>query len=151
MNNLQKYVDAKRAKIEEVLNYINDKLNELEDQKADLAKFQELDDDRRLIEYTIYDNELKSATHKLEELEEDRRKVTRKNEQIEEHHFKLETKLKDYENQLRDAKQTIELHDKEKKELLDERNELMKQRARLELLIDELQDSQISDEEYKVD
>jgi structural maintenance of chromosome 3 (chondroitin sulfate proteoglycan 6) len=63
----------------------------------------------------------------------------------------LETKLKDYENQLRDAKQTIELHDKEKKELLDERNELMKQRARLELLIDELQDSQISDEEYKVD
>ncbi|KAG0746639.1 hypothetical protein G6F57_008240 [Rhizopus arrhizus] len=150
-NKLMQETNAKRAKIEEVLNYINDKLNELEDQKADLAKFQELDDDRRLIEYTIYDNELKSATHKLEELEEDRRKVTRKNEQIEEHHFKLETKLKDYENQLRDAKQTIELHDKEKKELLDERNELMKQRARLELLIDELQDSQISDEEYKAD
>ncbi|EIE87664.1 hypothetical protein RO3G_12375 [Rhizopus delemar RA 99-880] len=150
-NKLMQETNAKRAKIEEVLNYINDKLNELEDQKADLAKFQELDDDRRLIEYTIYDNELKSATHKLEELEEDRRKVTRKNEQIEEHHFKLETKLRDYENQLRDAKQTIELHDKEKKELLDERNELMKQRARLELLIDELQDSQISDEEYKAD
>lgn len=126
-------------------------MNELEAEKVELSEYQELDNDRRSIEYTIYAREQSSASHKLEDLEEDRRRVTRKNEQIEEHHFKLESKLKEEEDRLRDAKQTIQLHDQEKKGLLDERNELMKVRARLELLISDLQDSQISDEEYKAD
>ncbi|KAI9276287.1 RecF/RecN/SMC [Sporodiniella umbellata] len=141
--------DAKRSKIEEVLKYIEERLNELEAEKVELSEYQELDNDRRSIEYTIYAREQSSASHKLEELEEDRRRVTRKNEQIEEHHYKLESKLKEEQDRLRDAKQTVQLHDQEKKGLLDERNELMKVRARLELLISELQDSQISDEEYK--
>lgn len=143
-------LDAKRAKIEEVLKYIEERLSELEAEKAELSEYQELDNSRRSIEYTIYAREQTSASHRLEELEEERRRAIRKNEEIEEHHYKGEQKLKELEDQLRDARQTIQLHDQEKKDLLEERNELMKVRARLELLINDLQDSQISDEEYKV-
>ncbi|KAG1213842.1 hypothetical protein G6F69_002459 [Rhizopus microsporus] len=150
-NKLMQETNAKRAKIEEVLKYIEERLSELEAEKAELSEYQELDNSRRSIEYTIYAREQTSASHRLEELEEERRRAIRKNEEIEGHHYKGEQKLKELEDQLRDARQTIQLHDQEKKDLLEERNELMKVRARLELLINDLQDSQISDEEYKAD
>ena len=65
--------DAKRSKIDELLEYIETRLSELEEEKEELKEFQEKDKDRRCLEYALYQRELEEVTEALEEIEEERR------------------------------------------------------------------------------
>jgi structural maintenance of chromosome 3 (chondroitin sulfate proteoglycan 6) len=143
-------IESKRAKIEEVLTYIEERLQELEFEKAELSAFQDLDKDRRSIEYTIYAREQQSANKKLDELEDDRRKHIQQSEGLRDSYLKNEETVQQHKTKLRDVQQTVQLHEAEKKDLQDEREHLMKTRAQLELLVKDLEDSQMSEEEYKV-
>ena len=67
------YIDAKRSKITDVLEYIEERLSELEKEKEELSQFQVLDRQRRSLEYTIYMREQMETNEKLNELEENRR------------------------------------------------------------------------------
>ena len=64
--------DAKRGKINELLDYIESRLAELEEEKEELKEFQEKDKERRCMEYALYQRELDVA-EALVEIEEDRR------------------------------------------------------------------------------
>ncbi|KAI9319337.1 hypothetical protein BX666DRAFT_1457951 [Dichotomocladium elegans] len=66
--------DAKRTKITDVLDFIQERLAELEQEKEELSQFQTLDRQRRSIEYTIYTREQAEVNEKLEELEANRRR-----------------------------------------------------------------------------
>lgn len=44
-----------------MLTYIEERLGELEDEKEELKEFQELDRDKRAIEYTIHDKDLRNT------------------------------------------------------------------------------------------
>ena len=61
--------DERRTKIGEVLEYIEERLGELESEKKELAEYQALDKDRRCLEYAIYNADLVGAQAALEELE----------------------------------------------------------------------------------
>lgn len=50
---------------------------------------------------------------------------------------------------LRDVQQNVQLFEAEKKDMQDERENLMKKRAQLELLVKDLEDSQMSEDQYK--
>ena len=65
--------DAKRSKIDELLEYIENRLTELEDEKEELKEFQDKDKERRCLEYALYQRELEEVTEALEEIEEERR------------------------------------------------------------------------------
>ncbi|KAJ7489905.1 structural maintenance of chromosome protein 3 [Mycena galericulata] len=65
--------DAKRTKINELLEYIESRLTELEEEKEELKEFQDKDKDRRCLEYALYQRELEEVGEALEEIEEDRR------------------------------------------------------------------------------
>ncbi|KAL6310468.1 structural maintenance of chromosome protein 3 [Sparassis latifolia] len=65
--------DAKRTKINELLDYIDSRLTELEEEKEELKEFQEKDKDRRCLEYALYQRELEEVGEALEEIEEERR------------------------------------------------------------------------------
>lgn len=133
-----------------MLTYIEERLHELEAEKAELSEYQDLDKDRRSIEYTIYAREQASANRRLEDLEEERRRHISTCENIRETFAKNEETVQQHKTQLRDIQQSIQLHEAEKKDLQDEREHLMKTRAQLELLVRDLTDSQMSEEEYKV-
>ncbi|CAO3654057.1 unnamed protein product [Mucor hiemalis] len=148
-NKLMQDTQSKRAKIQEVLTYIEERLHELEAEKAELSEYQDLDKDRRSIEYTIYAREQASANRRLEDLEEERRRHISTCENIRETFAKNEETVQQHKTQLRDIQQSIQLHEAEKKDLQDEREHLMKTRAQLELLVRDLTDSQMSEEEYK--
>ena len=66
--------DAKRGKIDELLEYIENRLNELEEEKEELKEFQEKDKERRCLEYALYQRELEDVGLALDELEEERQK-----------------------------------------------------------------------------
>ncbi|KNE56016.1 hypothetical protein AMAG_01859 [Allomyces macrogynus ATCC 38327] len=61
--------DLKRQKIDELMQFIDDRLAELEEEKAELTEFTRLDKDRRCIEHAIYDRELRQVTGELDALE----------------------------------------------------------------------------------
>ena len=65
--------DSKRGKIDELLQYIATRLEELEEEKEELKEFQEKDKERRCLEYAVYSRELEEVTETLEEIEEERR------------------------------------------------------------------------------
>ena len=66
--------DSKRAKIAELLEYIDTRLTELEEEKEELKEFQEKDKERRCLEYALYQRELEEVGAALED-----RKSTRLN------------------------------------------------------------------------
>lgn len=133
-----------------MLTYIQERLQELEAEKAELSEFQDLDKDRRSIEYTIYAREQASANRRLEDFEEERRRHISTSENLRESYIKNDETVQQHKTKLRDVQQTVQLHEAEKKDLQDEREHLMKTRAQLELLVKDLEDSQMSEEQYKV-
>ncbi|KAI8994869.1 RecF/RecN/SMC [Pilobolus umbonatus] len=146
---LMQETNMKKLKIDEVLNYIQERLQELEAEKAELSEYQDLDKERRSIEYTIYAREQSNANTKLEELEDEGRRHVSLGEMQREEYYKNEKAIQTLQQRLRDVKQTIKLHDTEKNDLQDERENLMKLRAQLEVMIKDLEDSQMSEDEFK--
>jgi structural maintenance of chromosome 3 (chondroitin sulfate proteoglycan 6) len=65
--------DAKRDKINELIDYIDSRLTELEEEKEELKEFQEKDKERRCLEYALYQRELQEVGAALDEIEDDRR------------------------------------------------------------------------------
>ncbi|PIL33483.1 hypothetical protein GSI_04106 [Ganoderma sinense ZZ0214-1] len=65
--------DSKRAKIGELLDYIDTWLTELEEEKEELKEFQDKDKERRCLEYVMHQRDLEEVGAALEEIEEERR------------------------------------------------------------------------------
>ena len=65
--------DGKRTKIKELLEYIESRLAELEEEKEELKEFQAKDKERRCLEYALYQRELEEVGEAVEEIEEERR------------------------------------------------------------------------------
>ena len=60
---------GKREKIDEVLVFLDERLEELEKEKEELKGYQEQDRTRRVLEYTIYTKELTDINNRLDQLE----------------------------------------------------------------------------------
>ncbi|KAI0718995.1 structural maintenance of chromosome protein 3 [Cerioporus squamosus] len=65
--------DSKRTKIADLLEFIDTRLTELEEEKEELKEFQEKDKERRCLEYALHQRELEEVGAALEEIEEERR------------------------------------------------------------------------------
>ncbi|OMJ29491.1 Chromosome segregation protein sudA [Smittium culicis] len=63
----------KQEKIEEMLSSIDERLGELEQEQEDLRNFQELDRERRCLEYAIYSSEQSEISEQLEDTSEEYR------------------------------------------------------------------------------
>ncbi len=58
--------EGKRDKIDQMLGYIEERLDTLEEEKEELKAYTEWDKMRRSLEYTIHDKELRDTREKLE-------------------------------------------------------------------------------------
>jgi structural maintenance of chromosome 3 (chondroitin sulfate proteoglycan 6) len=66
--------EGKKSKIVELLDFIETRLGELEEEKEELKEFQEKDKEKRCLEYALYQRELEEVAEALEEIEEERKK-----------------------------------------------------------------------------
>lgn len=55
----------KRKQIIQVVQYLDDRLRELDEEKEELKKYQQLDRQRKCLEYAIYDKDIHDAKQQL--------------------------------------------------------------------------------------
>lgn len=76
--------DAKtrRERVQEIIDELEVNLKVLEEEKDELTAFQEIDRQKRSLEYTLYDRELQNASEKLQNLEDQRSETTLTSEEL---------------------------------------------------------------------
>ncbi|CAN4099064.1 unnamed protein product [Withania somnifera] len=130
----------KRKQIIQVVQYLDERLNELEEEKEELRKYQQLDKQRKSLEYTIFDKELHDARQKLNEVEEARNKVAENSTKMYESVLEAHEKSKELEKSSKDLTKEIQVLSKEKEAVEKQRTEAIRKRAKLDLDYKDLQE-----------
>ncbi|KAG9047985.1 Structural maintenance of chromosomes protein 3 [Tulasnella sp. UAMH 9824] len=130
---------AKQAKIREVLDYIQERLEELETEKEELKEFQEKDKERRCLEYSLYQAELTEITQALEEIEDERKQEVINAEQRRKEFGQREKQIEKLENDIKAARQQLTVSALTKQGIDDEMSDLVRSQTEIQCIIEDLQ------------
>ncbi len=139
----------KREKIDELLEYIKERLAELEEEKEELKDYQEKDKERRCLQYTIDHREQVAIQDELESLDEQRQTGMDNTEDSQEHFMQSEKDLAEIDRQISELKQQVEFLKVDKRQLDEERKETAKAKAKVELEVKSLSDGQSAAQQAK--
>ena len=139
----------KREKIDELLEYIKERLAELEEEKEELKDYQEKDKERRCLQYTIDHREQVAIQDELESLDEQRQTGMDNTEDSQERFMQSEKDLAEIDRQISELKQQVEFLKVDKRQLEEERKETAKARAKIELEVKGLSDGQSAAQQAK--
>jgi len=134
--------EHKREKIDDTLETIRGRLNELEEEKEELRAFQDKDRERRCLEYTIHRKDQEALQEALEKLDEDRQGGV---EQTDDDLAALEAvqdELDIIDHEINELNSQIKLLTEERAQLDDERKDLAKLKAKGELDVQSMLDNQ---------
>lgn len=123
----------KIAKIDELLDYINERLGELEEEKDELKNFQEKDRERRCLEYTIYSREQAEIAGALESVENQRQTGVEDTDVNRNRFIQGENDIAQIDTEIAERNQQIELLKVEKTQLEDDRRDAARALAQAEL------------------
>ncbi|PSR95439.1 Structural maintenance of chromosomes protein like [Actinidia chinensis var. chinensis] len=141
----------KRRQIIQVVQYLDERLKELDEEKEELRKYQQLDKQRKSLEYTIYDKEIHDAMQKLVEIEEARNKVSEKSTKMYNTVLDAHEKSKELDKTFKDLTKEVQILGKEKEAIENQRREAIKKHAQLELDNKDLQEKISGDIKAKED
>ena len=139
----------KREKIDELLEYIKERLAELEEEKEELKDYQEKDKERRCLQYTIDHREQVAIQDELESLDEQRQTGMDNTEDSQERFVQSEKDLAEIDRQISELKQQVEFLKVDKRQLEEERKETAKVKAKIELEVKSLSDGQSAAQQAK--
>ncbi|KAL9576485.1 MAG: hypothetical protein Q9212_007058, partial [Teloschistes hypoglaucus] len=132
----------KREKIDELLDYIKERLTELEEEKEELKDYQEKDKERRSLQYTIDHREQGIVTRELDSLEKQRQTGAEDAGDSEDSFRQRDKELESIQAEISELKQQVEFLKVDKKGLETERKENAKSKAKIELDVKNLIDGQ---------
>ncbi|OQE95523.1 hypothetical protein PENNAL_c0002G00805 [Penicillium nalgiovense] len=141
--------NSKRAKIDELLDYINERLAELEEEKDELRSYQDKDKERRCLEYTIYSLEQQEIGKVLNEIEERRQNGVEDADNNRDQFIEGEKAIAQIDAEIAECRQQIEFLKVDKAQLEDERREASKTLAQNELQAKSLSDNQAAAQALK--
>lgn len=139
----------KRAKIDELLDYIKERLSELEEEKEELRGYQEKDTERRCLEYTYYHREQVAVAEALDEIEESRQDGIESTDENRQAFMRGETAISELELEISKLNRQMELLKIDKRQLEEDRKESAKSRAKVELEVKALQEGQSATEQAR--
>ena len=139
----------KREKIDELLDYIKERLTELEEEKEELRDYQEKDKERRCLQYTIDHREQTAIANELENLDEQRQTGVDDTDDNSERFLQGEKDLAEIDAQISELKQQVDFMKVDKRQLEDERKDSAKSRAKTELDVKNLGDGQSAAQQAK--
>ncbi|KAI4158686.1 MAG: hypothetical protein LQ342_007207 [Letrouitia transgressa] len=134
----------KREKIDELLDYIKERLAELEEEKEELRDYQEKDKERRCLQYTIDHREQIAIAKELENLEEQRATGVEDADDSEERFRQGDKDLADIQSEINELKQQVEFLKVDRKQLETERRDNARAKAKNELDVKTLSEGQLA-------
>lgn len=132
----------KREKIDELLDYIKERLAELEEEKEELRDYQEKDKERRCLQYAIDHREQVAVANELDNLEEQRQTGVDDTDDSQERFLQGEKDLTEIGAEISELKQQVQFLKVDKKQLEDERRDKARAKAQIELEVKGLSDGQ---------
>lgn len=127
--------DGKRQKINDLLETIEERLEELEGEKDELKQYQESDRDRRCLEYALFNQELKEVTDKLEQIEDERSNDVHDSNERRKEFNDLENRIQRVEEKLTESKHSLATTQISHKQDESERADLVRSKAEVECVI----------------
>ncbi|GAA5841478.1 hypothetical protein JCM11251_007154 [Rhodosporidiobolus azoricus] len=127
--------NAKRDKIKDLLTYIQERLDELEEEKEELKQFQTYDRQRRSLEYCIYQRELRDVGEALDQIEEERRRDVDMANTRREEFVGREKEMGDITSRLAAHREKLDELKTEHRETSGERRDVVKARTQVECLV----------------
>ena len=140
--NIMRDTDNRRQKIDDLLAYIHERLDELEEEKEELRAFQEKERERKCLIYTIHNRDETNCKNKLAQIEDLRMNGSRETEENSAAFVQMEEEIDEIERSISQSKQEINLLKTEKDQLDDERRNSARNKAKFELSMKELADGQ---------
>jgi len=123
----------KREKIDELLEYIKERLAELEEEKEELRDYQDKDKERRCLQYTIDHREQVAIANELDNLDEQRQTGVDDTDDSSERFIQGEKDLAEVDAQISELKQQVEFLKVDKRQHEDEWKEKARSKAQIEL------------------
>ncbi|WVO12564.1 hypothetical protein L204_100168 [Cryptococcus depauperatus] len=127
--------DSKKDKIAELLTFIEERLNELEEEKKELKEYQEKDRERRCLEYALHQRELEDVSNALDEVEAERRQDIHNSNEKRKEFNEREEEVQRYEESLTTAKHALSTTQLALRQFEDELNSLIRSRTEIECVI----------------
>ncbi|CAI0541715.1 unnamed protein product [Linum tenue] len=130
----------KRKQIVQVVQYLDERLKELDAEKDELRKYQQLDKQRKSLEYTIYDKELQDARQKLKEVEDARNRVSETSAKMHYNVLDAHEKSKDLDTQMKDLTKELQGLNKEREAVEKQHSQAIKKLTELQLDVKDMQE-----------
>ncbi|KAI8799563.1 RecF/RecN/SMC protein [Cladochytrium replicatum] len=134
--------EMKRQSIDDLLESVNERIETLESEKQELKEFQELDRDRRCLEYSIFLKEQVEVNEQLEELEEQHRAEIDGSSRLQLSISEREELINQHEMDMRDLHQQTEINLIEKNSLENDIDALVRSKTILELTLNDMRSEQ---------
>ncbi|CAI0541506.1 unnamed protein product [Linum tenue] len=134
------YSGNKRKQIVQVVQYLDERLKELDAEKDELRKYQQLDKQRKSLEYTIYDKELQDARQKLKEVEDARNRVSETSAKMHYNVLDAHEKSKDLDTQMKDLTKELQGLNKEREAVEKQHSQAIKKLTELQLDVKDMQE-----------
>ncbi|KAH9271928.1 hypothetical protein BASA83_005766 [Batrachochytrium salamandrivorans] len=141
----------KQGKIGELLAYINERLSELDEEKAELDQYQKAEKERRCLEYSLYFQEQNDAAEALAELDMLRQNEIESNLTQFNELSDREQSIQNMEEELQTTSQELRLLTAERQQVDDEHQEFIRVKTELELTLTDIQESSLSRQNLKSD
>jgi structural maintenance of chromosome 3 (chondroitin sulfate proteoglycan 6) len=139
----------KLQKIDELLDFINARLSELDEEKEELRSYHEKDKEKRCLEYTIFTREQAEITGALEQIDEQRQNGLEGTDENSELFLQGEKDMAQVNIEISRLKQQMDFLMVDKRQLEDEWRENAKARAQSELQTKNLTDGQSAAQQAK--
>ncbi|KAI0455664.1 putative chromosome segregation protein SudA [Xylaria acuta] len=139
----------KRDKIDELLDYIKERLSELEEEKEELRGYQDKDRERRCLEYAYHRKDQIAVEEALEELEESRQGGIEDTDENRDAYNAGEKVIASLDAEIHKLQKQMELLRMDRRQLEEDRRENAKARAIAELAVKGLSDSLSAQEQAK--
>jgi len=125
----------KRAKIDELLDYIKERLSELEEEMQELRAYQEKDKDRRCLEYALYHQVQNKLAASLDEIEDARLNGIEGTDDSREAFLEGEKAIEELNLEIKQLTRQMELLKLDRRQLEEDRRETSKAQAKVELTV----------------
>ncbi|KAJ3670868.1 hypothetical protein LUZ60_008294 [Juncus effusus] len=141
----------KRKQIDQVVQYLEARLQELDAEKEELREYQKLDKQRRALEYTVLDHELNEARNALTRMEEDRRIISEKRTLAENKIEEIRLKVKESDKEVKSATKVMNELREKRDGVERKKNEALKGHAQIEFDLRDLMEKIGNEDRQKQD